>query len=535
MGRPEKAKERKMQPAVHSLFPVGEAGGRLRSVNEAAQNSNIEVESARFRCPRCGETTTKTRCPSCGEKTTQLNFCSCGWTGVSDICKKCGSKTKSYTKNNISIRELWLKAVENVGRTADVKGVMGMISEYKIPERLEKGLLRAIKKVYVFKDGTIRFDSTNVPLTHFKPGEVDTSIETLKRLGYTRDRDGKPLENPQQTVELMVQDIIIPAAGGEYLVNASQFIDDLLVKLYKSEPYYRITEPSQLAGKLIMGLAPHTSAGVIGRIIGFTKAKVCFAHPYWHAAKRRDADGDEDAFMLLLDVLLNFSRKYLPETRGGQMDAPLVVITRLDPKEVDDEAHKMEIVREYPDDFYEKTWLRANPSEAKVKIVRDVLEGNPYSGLEFTHESDTVEGPVLETQYTKLKTMNEKVEAQLKVAEKIRAVDDKEVAELVLNAHFLKDAYGNLRAFSRQHFRCVKCNQSYRRVPLDGKCGKCGGKLLLTVTEGNIRKYIEVSKQIAEKYGLSDYIKQRLMLIENDLSSLFTNDLKKQSSLAEYM
>lgn len=535
MGRPEKAKERKMQPAVHALFPVGEAGGRLRSVNTAAQENNIEVEAAGFRCPRCGETSIKPICPACGEKNTPINFCNCGWVGVSDTCKKCGSKARHYKSQNINIRELWLKAVENVGRTAEVKGVMGMISEYKIPEPLEKGLIRAIRDVYVFKDGTVRFDSTNVPLTHFKPMELGVSIETLEKMGYTKDHEGAELKDEDQVVELKVQDIIIPESGGEYMVKVSQFIDDLLVKLYKTRPYYNIKTREELVGKLVMGLAPHTSAGVIGRVIGFTKANVCFAHPYWHAAKRRDADGDEDAFMLLLDVLINFSKKYLPETRGGQMDAPLVVITKIDPKEVDDEVHKMEIINEYPDDFYSKTWLRLNPSEVKIKTVKDILDSNPYTGLEYTHESDNVVGPVVETQYTKLKTMKEKVDAQLKVAEKIRAVDEREVAELVLNAHFLKDAYGNLRTFSRQHIRCVKCNESYRRVPLNGKCNKCGGKLILTVSEGNIRKYIEISKELAEKYSLSDYIKQRLMLIENDLTSLFTNDLSKQSSLAEYM
>ncbi|MDD5111306.1 MAG: DNA polymerase II large subunit [Candidatus Altiarchaeota archaeon] len=535
MGRPEKAKERRMQPAVHALFPVGEAGGRLRSVNEAAQENSITVESSKFLCPRCGEKSIRPLCPACGEKATPLKFCTCGWSGNSERCRKCGNPSKNYAKQDINIRELWLKAVGNVGRTADVKGVLGMISEYKIPEPLEKGLLRAIHDVYVFKDGTIRFDATNVPLTHFKPCEIGTNIETLKKLGYTRDHNGIELTDENQVVEMRVQDVVIPEAGGEYLVKVSQFIDDLLAKLYKTKHNYDITEKGQLVGTLIMGLAPHTSAGVIGRIIGFTKAHVCFAHPYWHAAKRRDADGDEDAFMLLLDGLINFSRKYLPETRGGQMDAPLVVITKLDPKEVDDEAHKMEIVREYPDDFYAKTWAGVNPSEAKVKIVRDVLDDNPYMDLEYTHESESVEGPVLQSRYTTLKTMKEKVDAQLHVAEQIRAVNEREVAELVLNAHFLKDTYGNLRTFTRQHFRCVKCNESYRRVPLNGKCGKCGGKLILTVSEGNIRKYIEVSKDIAEKYHLSDYIKQRLRLIEKELESLFTNDLNKQSSLAEYM
>ena len=42
--------------------------------------------------------------------------------------------------------------------------------------------------------------------------------------------------------------------------------------------------------------------------------------------------------MLLMDGLLNFSRSILPSNRGGLMDAPLVLTTRLDPTEVDKEA-----------------------------------------------------------------------------------------------------------------------------------------------------------------------------------------------------
>ena len=42
--------------------------------------------------------------------------------------------------------------------------------------------------------------------------------------------------------------------------------------------------------------------------------------------------------MLLMDGLLNFSREILPANRGGLMDAPLVLTTRLNPTEVDKEA-----------------------------------------------------------------------------------------------------------------------------------------------------------------------------------------------------
>ena len=47
--------------------------------------------------------------------------------------------------------------------------------------------------------------------------------------------------------------------------------------------------------------------------------------------------------MLLMDGLLNFSHSYLPASRGGRMDAPLVFTLALNPFEIDDEVHNMEI------------------------------------------------------------------------------------------------------------------------------------------------------------------------------------------------
>jgi len=109
---------------------------------------------------------------------------------------------------------------------------------------------------------------------------------------------------------------------------------------------------------------------VLSRIIGFTKAHVGYAHPYLITARRRNADGDEDSLILLLDALINFSREYLPESRGGTMDAPLVLTTIIDPREVDDEVHSMEIEERLPLEFYEAA---AEGREAVVKVVKDIL------------------------------------------------------------------------------------------------------------------------------------------------------------------
>ena len=68
-----------------------------------------------------------------------------------------------------------------------------------------------------------------------------------------------------------------------------------------------------------------------------------------------------------------------------------------------------------------------------------------------------------------------------------------------------------------------------------GKCRKCGGKLLLTISKGGIEKYLNISKRMADEYGLSNYLKQRLMLIEKEIASIFEDDRSKQFSLSQYL
>ncbi|WP_461862835.1 DNA polymerase II large subunit, partial [Thermococcus sp.] len=455
-------------------------------------------------------------CPKCGFQSTEDRF-----------CPKCGIEMKPYVRRKINPSELLSRAMGNVRvNTLDrLKGVMGMTSGFKIPEPLEKGILRAKNDVYVFKDGTIRFDATDAPITHFRPREIGISVEKLRELGYTHDFEGKPLVSEDQILELKVQDIILPKEAGRYLLRVANFIDDLLERFYGLPRFYNVEKMEDLVGHLVIGLAPHTSAGIIGRIIGFVDALVGYAHPYYHAAKRRNCDGDEDAVMLLLDALLNFSKYYLPEKRGGKMDAPLVVTTRLDPREVDSEVHNLDIVRYYPLEFYQATYEMKSPKEIKfIERVEDRL-GRPemYEGLKFTHDSDDIAlGPKLSL-YKQLGDMVDKVQRQLELAERIRAVNEHHVAETIINSHLIPDLRGNLRSFTRQEFRCVKCNTKYRRPPMNGKCPKCGGRIVLTVSKGAIEKYLPTAKLLVAKYSVLDYTRQRICLTEKDIKSLFEN------------
>jgi DNA polymerase II large subunit (EC 2.7.7.7) len=137
------------------------------------------------------------------------------------------------------------------------------------------------------------------------------------------------LESVDQIIELRMQDVVIPNESGRYLVSTCKYIDTLLVKFYGKSSFYNVNNNEELIGHLIIGLAPHTSVGIVGRIIGYTETHVCFATPNWHSAKRRDADGDADSIMLLMDSLLNFSRQFLSDRIGGLMDAPFTLFNLL--------------------------------------------------------------------------------------------------------------------------------------------------------------------------------------------------------------
>lgn len=136
--------------------------------------------------------------------------------------------------------------------------------------------------------------------------------------------------------------------------------------------------------------------------------------------------------------------------------------------------------------------------------------------------------------------MSEKMKGQLELAEKIRAVDAKDVARRVLSTHLMRDIAGNLKAFTGQKLRCKKCNTKYRRIPLNGKCSRCGGELLMTVHRKGIEKYISLAEEVVKKYELDAYYEQRLDLIKGEIEYLFrevenpTNQ-GKQVKLAEFL
>ena len=1019
MGRPEKAKLRKLTGSPNVLFPVGKEGGRLRSVQTACEAGKVRSAFPIFYCEDCKKETIYSVCEDCGSKCKKMfYFYKTNEKSFNKISEEQEKEGQPYCNFDLDINHYFEKAMECIGFTKTetpllVKGVRGTSSAGHMMENLSKGILRAKYDLQVNKDGTIRFDATELPLVSFKPKEISVSIEKLKELGYDKDISGKDLVSEDQILELMPHDILIPSSpesfderGDDVFVKICNFVDDLLVKFYGLKPFYNVKKREDLVGKLGVCMAPHNCAGVICRFIGFSNTLGLFASPYMHAAIRRDCfdyntyipvkqnkswkilklgdlieklkpkkviddygtkekkvegfetigfnsglkevkinnftkhsklpmleiktslgkkirvtenhkflvdkkikrasdlkigdklplirkvdiktnnlksvnllnflndenlmvrkinevllgfgeeekervleklkitkkqfmnyklrdsypahfvlelneklkkrifqtgklaakrdnvevpiiiklgkslleviglyvaegysrsmsgkkglnqvyiasndaklrefikkiikkyfglkpserkedrvtfssrvlylfftkilecgsiaknkripyffldlpleklscilrgyfegdgsvslsdrrvscdsvsegllcdlefclarfgifvkryvykkepgpkirefyirkkrkipkfsitkliigsdfvggfmkigflskrkksilakhknksfygmridydenfvydaivsvekveekesyclnvntenhlvvgnsivtkncDGDEAAIMLLGDVLLNFSREFLPSHRGGTQDAPLVLNAKIDAGEVDDQILDFEFVNEYPLELYQLAEKREHSSKINIHNVKEILKKgeNPFVNVGFTHDTSDFNKGVACSSYKLLGTMQEKVQHQMELVERLRAVDTSDTARLIVERHFIRDMKGNLRKFSMQGFRCVACNEIMRRPPLTGVCPKCRGKIIFTIHEGGIKKYLEPALDLAKKYNLSPYIQQNLELTKRYIDSIFGKELEKQEALEKW-
>ena len=465
IGRPEKAAPRLMKPPVHVLFPVAEKGGITRDIIKAsAASESFFTNLNNRRCTNCNIPSIGIVCSKCSNKTTQFYICRiCKDELKTRRCEKCKRDANGFSYKQFPLRQNLITAQEKLGIRVQqpFKGVDKLINQEKIPEPLEKGLIRQKFGLSVFKDGTVRFDATNSPLTHFKLSWIGTTIEQIIKLGYEKDIDGNPITNDEQLIELKMQDVIIPLESAEYLVNVSKYIDFELQKFFGKQPFYNIKNTQDLLGHLVIGLAPHTSVGITGRLIGYTKTHVCFASPIWHSAKRRDADGDADSVMLLLDALLNFSRQFLSDKIGGLMDAPLLIQPIVLPHEAQTQAHNFEVAKKFPLEFYESSYNHEKSgtisSIETLAMRKDTGDENIFYDHFFTHDTTTLTTSKPRSAYSTLESMVDKLDLQIRNADIINAVETRDIVSYLISTHLIPDIMGNIRAYAKQKFRCTAC------------------------------------------------------------------------------
>ena len=67
-----------------------------------------------------------------------------------------------------------------------------------------------------------------------------------------------------------------------------------------------------------------------------------------------------------------------------------------------------------------------------------------------------------------------------------------------------------------------------------GKCIKCGGKIIFTISQGSVIKYLEPSMSLAEKYNVPPYLKQSLDLTRRRIEGVFGKEKEIQAGLGRW-
>ncbi|UCE13144.1 MAG: hypothetical protein JSV04_13260 [Candidatus Heimdallarchaeota archaeon] len=515
--RVEKAEARHINPPAHVLFPIGSYGGPQKDLLKAKKERTVNIQISERYCSSCDNFIFVSYCPKCHQKTVQKYVCKKGHISETRECSECGQYAYSARNKPIDISGLLESGFQNTGPLdlKKIKGVSFLNSKNRIPEHLIKGILRAKHEIFVYKDGTTRFDLTNAPLTHFTPKEIQTSLKKLRRLGYSHDIFGEDLTQEDQLIEIYPYDTIISKTAGKYLIKLSKFIDDELDLLYGLSPYYGKKSLNNLIGSLIVGLSPFSMVAILGRIIGFTENNVAYAHPLWHLLKTRNCNGDIDSITLLLDVFLNFSSEFIPAARGGGMDVPSIINFTDKWEELSFFANYSSISMNLL--FYQT--LNDNP------LVEELLSYNlSYltPSLSFLHTIDNITRYSFENRFRESKIVS-KIETELRVLGRIRGVKEGEFVDNILENDFLPKITSSINRFFLQPVRCNTCNTTFRRVPLTN-CPVCHRQTLgLTLSKGWVLRYLQIINQLKDKYNsdISEYCQSWVELIELNKRLLF--------------
>ena len=129
--------------------------------------------------------------------------------------------------------------------------------------------------------------------------------------------------------------------------------------------------------------------------------------------------------------------------------------------------------------------------------------------------------------------MLDKFDMQIKNDELIDVVNPSEIVSNVISARLVPVIMGNLRAYSRQNFRCTGCGKSFRRMPLIQTC-VCGHKLISTITRGSVEKYLKLAKRLVEKYDVGEYQRGRIHALSDEIELVFGKSKGDQSLLTDY-
>ena len=152
-------------------MPIELFGGVQRLITNASEKGNIRVQVGRRICQKCGKESPFIRCH-------HRVLDEYGEPKVGNMPRK-DQMTPSKSNNGRRRGEIQSIPLDSVLEDvrirmgmarlpAQVKCVKKLTSKIQTPEPIEKGILRALHNVPVFRDGTTRYDMSDVPVTHFR-------------------------------------------------------------------------------------------------------------------------------------------------------------------------------------------------------------------------------------------------------------------------------------------------------------------------------------------------------------------------------
>jgi DNA polymerase II large subunit len=525
MGRPEKARERERshgETAGNGIVHFSKRNTSNGKFSLKKKDLNLTIKSKiTFICTFCAIEAQESalRSPLNIDKRTPLRRCL--------YCKKPTSIfEREKIEKDFSVKEIEQMARDLVFTEKQAQYLKGLTKPATVQgeegELFEKLILRAAYGLHRFRDGTNRYDATNLVLTSAVLKEINLSVQKAHFLGYHFDKFGQNLVRDDQEIILFYQDIVVPKSRITFLIKTRKFYNSL-EQLYSNgllQPFYQFEKPEDVIGALCVSLAPHILVGSLCRVIGYTDIQGVLGHPFFHRSKRRNCDGDEDGLMLLGDCYLNYSAKYLRKYRGADMDTPVIINKKLDLSSVDKEAYNIDFQTTIT-----KEWLNllAQPkSQEKVKRLEEFsanykkIINKKFSSLLLA--SGTYPTPfklfplTLYSQYKETSGLVEKLTFQLSLAHKMIGLPIQKILERIMGSFIMADLTGNLKSFFKQKYRCPICARSYQILPRQRKCPSCsafsGANLLLTIRKGGILKSKIIGQIITKLLPKDDYYSQ---------------------------
>ena len=73
-------------------------------------------------------------------------------------------------------------------------------------------------------------------------------------------------------------------------------------------------------------------------------------------------------------------------------------------------------------------------------------------------------------------------------------------------------------------------------MPLSGICNACKNpKLIYTISEGSIKKYVEATHELMKIEGVSPYLRETITLLQKRIDSVFGKEATKQKGLGDFI